>query len=142
MEATPQDTVRMLMRHPAVLVDPDATLRHVAAVLSGEMIGALVVPGTRPHAQAAPRVRGLVSERDVVRAIAEGADVDRTRASEIMTEDIAFAHPEEGVLDVAHRMLHDEIRHLPVVEDDVVIGVISIRDALQALSADPRPAAS
>jgi CBS domain-containing protein len=127
-----EEVVRALIRRPAVQVAPEATLRVVAEILGEELIGAVVVRA--PHA-AGPgtRASGLVSERDVVQAIASGADPDRTSAESVMTSSLALAHPDEPVLTAARRMLENEIRHLPVVEDDTVIGVISARDVLEAL---------
>jgi CBS domain-containing protein len=121
------EAVRGLIRRPAVDVAPDATLRMVAETLRDESIGVVLV-----HA---PHGTGLVSERDVVQAIAEGADPDRKRAEDVMTIDLALADPDEPVISVARRMLANEIRHLPVTDDGAIVGVISARDALEALVA-------
>jgi CBS domain-containing protein len=119
-------SIRSLIRRPAVLVHLDDSLRVLAATLTEESIGAAVVRGTDPLA--------LVSERDVVRALAEGADPDDVPVSEIMTEDVEVAAPTDLVYDVIGRMLENEIRHLPVVEDGAVVGMVSARDALGALA--------
>jgi len=79
-----------------------------------------------------------VSERDVVRAISEGEDLDGARVSDVMTEDVLVASPDDKVLDVAYRMLDNEIRHVPVVEDGVVIGIVSGRDALRVFADEAR----
>jgi CBS domain-containing protein len=126
-------TVRSLVKQSAVVAYPESTLRVVAQILSEESIGAVVVRGTRPPGAAGSRPEGVVSERDIVRAIADGLDPDRTRAQDVMTLDLACAAPEESVLAVAARMLDNEIRHIPVMEDGVVIGVVSERDALRVL---------
>jgi CBS domain-containing protein len=65
-------------------------------------------------------------------AIAEGRDLDRTSAEEVMTADLASASPDETVRGAARRMLDNEIRHLPVIEHGAVVGVISVRDVLEA----------
>jgi predicted transcriptional regulator len=109
-----------------VYVHPNDTLRRLAETFVEESIGAALVRG--PHGAI-----GLVSERDVVAAIAEGSDPSRTRVDEIMNEDVITIAPNDDLLDAAHEMLDAEVRHLPIVEDGVVGGMISARDALRAL---------
>jgi len=130
MPIAPDEPVRNLITRPAVLVHLDDSLRRLAETFVGDSIGAAVVKGTNPPA--------LVSERDVVRAIAEGEDLDGVRVSEVMTEDVLVASPDDKVLDVAYRMLDNEIRHVPVVEDGVVIGIVSGRDALRVFADEAR----
>jgi signal-transduction protein with cAMP-binding, CBS, and nucleotidyltransferase domain len=134
MSAIRDDSVRSLITRPAVFVHLDDTLRALALTLTEESIGAAVVRGTDPL--------GLVSERDVVAALSDGADPDRTRVREIMTEDVAVAASTDIVYDVVGRMLDNEIRHIPVMEDGLVIGVISARDTLQRLADMWYPAGS
>jgi predicted transcriptional regulator len=115
-----------LVTRPVVYVHPNDTLRRLAETFVEESIGAALVRG--PHGAI-----GLVSERDVVAAIAEGSDPNRTRVDEIMNEDVITIAPNDDLLDAAHEMLDAEVRHLPIVEDGVVGGMISARDALRAL---------
>jgi CBS domain-containing protein len=127
------ELVRSLVKRPPVLVHPESTLRAVAETLSEDSIGAVVVRGTRPPGAPGSHAQGLVSERDIVQAVADGLDPDATRAEEVMTLDLACAAPNESVLTVAARMLANEIRHMPVTENGVVVGVVSERDALRVL---------
>ncbi len=129
-------TVRSVVRRPPVVVHPDATLREVAVTLQEESIGAVVVRGVRPPGAPGARPEGVVSERDIVRALAEGLDPDRTRAQDVMTGDLACVHPTESVHAAGSAMLRNEIRHLPVTENGVVVGVVSERDVLRALMGD------
>jgi signal-transduction protein with cAMP-binding, CBS, and nucleotidyltransferase domain len=126
MEATPTDSVRMLLKRPAVEVILQQPLRAAAETLAEELIGVGIVRGTRPPA--------LLSERDVVAALAVGADPDQARVEDVMTDDVVELDPRDTILDAASRMLDNEIRHLPVVEDGVVIGVVSERDLLRVLT--------
>ncbi len=134
MQIAHEEAVRAFVHRPAVQVHADDTLQRVAVTLTEESIGAVVV--RNPH----PGIAwcGLVSERDIVGAVAAGMDPNRTSAAEVMTTDLEFARPDEPLLVVAMRMLDNEIRHLPIVEDDVVVGVVSARDALQALADEVR----
>jgi CBS domain-containing protein len=75
----------------------------------------------------------LVSERDIVESIASGSDPDLTSAESAMTSSLASAHPDEPMLVAAGRMLENQVRHLPVVDGDTVIGMVSARDVLAAL---------
>jgi signal-transduction protein with cAMP-binding, CBS, and nucleotidyltransferase domain len=126
------EAVRALVKQPAILVDPDATLRQVAALLADDYIGVAVVRGTRPMGAPGSHAEGLISERDIVRALAEGANPDVELARNVMTLDLATAAPRDSVLDVAESMLANEIRHVPVTVDGVVVGVVSERDALRS----------
>jgi predicted transcriptional regulator len=126
MRLDENDQVHQLVQRPTVYVHRNDTLRRVAETFIEESIGAALVRGNHGAI-------GLVSERDIVRAVAEGSSVDRTHAEDVMTEDLVTVGPNDDVLDAVHRMLDAEIRHLPVVEDGVAGGMISARDALQML---------
>jgi CBS domain-containing protein len=126
MNLDANDRVHQLVQRPSVYVHPNDTLRRVAQTLIEESIGAALVRG--PHGAI-----GLVSERDIVRALADGADPAVTRAEEVMVEELVTVGPNDATLDAVHRMLDAEVRHLPVVEDGVAGGMISARDALRAL---------
>lgn len=119
--------VHSLVERPAVYALPDMTLRRCAELLIEEGIGAALVRG--PH-----HAEGLVSERDIVRALAEGASPDSTHVFDVMAEELVTVKPSDDLLDATLVMLEAEVRHLPVVEDDVHYGMISARDALRAFA--------
>jgi signal-transduction protein with cAMP-binding, CBS, and nucleotidyltransferase domain len=125
MDTQPDDPIRTVTHRPAVQVHKDDRLRSVAETLTEESIGAAVVQGTHPPC--------IVSERDLVAALAEGLDPDRSDVADVMTADVAYAAPSESVLTVGLRMLDNEIRHLPIVDDDEVVGMVSARDVLAVL---------
>ena len=130
----------MLTRHPldepvasvahTVIADVHATdtLREAAMRLAINHVGLLVV---RRGALAV----GVLSERDVVAALSEGADVDEARVEEAMTEDIAGVQETAPLRDAATVMAANGIRHLLVRRDGRVTGVVSARDVLAALMA-------
>ncbi|MEX2254558.1 MAG: CBS domain-containing protein [Acidimicrobiia bacterium] len=122
--------VRTLIQRPALMVHLDDTLRHLAETFADEYVGAAVVKGTNPPA--------LVSERDVLSALAAGNDPDETWVRDVMTEDLVVAAPTDRIIDVTFRLLDDEIRHMPIMEDGVIVGVISARDALRVLAEQVR----
>lgn len=102
------------------------TLRRAATLLADNQIGLLVV---RRGALAV----GVIGERDIVRALAEGADVDDTRVDEVMTEDLAGIQVDATLREAATIMARNGIRHLLVRRDGHVEGVLSVRDLLAAL---------
>jgi CBS domain-containing protein len=121
--------VQGIVARPAVYVHANDTLKQVSQTLIDESIGAALVRG--PHG-----VIGLISERDLVRAIAEGVPLSRTPVEDVMTTELVTAAPYDELLDVVHRMLDAEVRHLPVIEDGVAYGMVSVRDALRSLADD------
>jgi CBS domain-containing protein len=95
-----------------------------------EDVGALVVGDARHPI-------GLISERDVVAELGQGADPDAKTAEEAMTNYVVSARLGDPLFDAASEMVDDGIRHLPVVDDGGnVVGMISARDLLRPLLLD------
>ena len=118
--------VSQVMARTTVSVVPSTTLRDAAEIMVREEIGALLVQGQEGPA-------GVVTERDLVRAISDEVDMKVERASDAMTYDVEAAAPDEEIATAATRMVDGGIRHLPVVEDGEVVGIISIKDVLASL---------
>lgn len=107
-------------------VGPSDTIAAVAALLNSRRVGALVVLD-------AERVVGIVSERDVVRAVADaGAAALGQPVSGVMTRDVLFAQPGETVDSLLSRMTDRRIRHLPVCQKDRLVGIVSIGDLVKS----------
>lgn len=119
--------VRAMMTTPVITVTGEATLRTVAELLATEGMGAVVVGGP------AGSVR-VVTERDLVLALADGADPDAARAADVASQDLITADPEDMVKDVAAVMADYGIRHVPVEVDGKVVGMVSARDILRAVA--------
>lgn len=131
---TLQEPVRTLLRGPLATCRPLETLRGVAAVLADNLVGALVVG--RPE-----DVVGIVSERDLVRAVAEGMDPDDDRVRDVMSAPVRTIEHDAPISSAGEVMLREEIRHLVVTEGRFAIGVVSMRDVLAAvLQEEPTPA--
>jgi CBS domain-containing protein len=107
-------------------IQPDATLEEAAVVLDARRIGALVVSG------ADGRVAGVLSERDIVRRLAQhgAAALDQT-VGEAMTRRVATCQEGDTVGELMEQMTHGKFRHVPVVEDDRLIGIVSIGDVVK-----------
>jgi CBS domain-containing protein len=109
-----------------ITVAPDATLKEAADVLSEYNIGALVVTNGRDE------VTGVLSERDIVQALSQrDADALRLTVREAMSGEVLTCTPEDAVKDLMERVTRRRVRHLPVVEDGAVDGIISIGDLLK-----------
>ncbi len=115
--------VATVMHRSTVSVRPDTTLRQVAETLAREEVGAVPVKG-------ADGLVGIVSERDIVRAIAEGVDLDSERADDVMTFELVSVESAASIDEVARIMIDGGIRHLPVVDAGGPVGIVSIRDLI------------
>lgn len=123
----PQDAIESLLRGPAVSVVENATLRSVATVLSTADIGAaLVLSGDASI--------GMVSERDIARAVADGIDPDHQWSADVAGVGLVTADARDRILQVAFRMLEEHIRHIAIERDGEVIGVVSSRDVFAVLA--------
>jgi CBS domain-containing protein len=120
------DPLRRVMVWPVAVVEAEATLTEVAEALAADEIGALCVTENGVLA-------GIVSERDVVAHVAAGGDPENLTAAEVMSTDLVTVTPDDTVLDAAKRMKESQIRHLPVLLDDDIAGIVSMRDLFDAL---------
>ena len=124
------DPVERVAGREPVFVDAGATLRAVAHTMLSEAVGILVV-GDERHPL------GVISERDVVTQLAQGADPETRTAREAMTSYLISIRREDPIYDAAGQMLDDIVRHLPVVDaDGRIVGVVSVRDLLRPLLLD------
>lgn len=119
--------VRDAASREAVIVPPQMCLREVSAVMASHDIGAVIVGSAR-------RALGIVSERDVVTAIAAGADADKATAAGAMSAGVVSVRPGDTLYDAAVDMLDLGIRHVPVLDEHgAVLGMVSVRDLLRPL---------
>ena len=114
-----------------VSISPDASVLDAITVMADKSIGSLVVMDDDE------KLLGIVTERDYARkVIVKGRSSRETRVAEIMTTDVMTAALDHRVDQCMELMTNRKIRHLPVVEDNQVIGLISIGDLVQAIIAD------
>jgi CBS domain-containing protein len=108
-------------------VHPDATVRQLLEALAAHNIGALVVSADGES------IVGIVSERDVVRQMHErGAGLLEAAVSTIMTADVRTCTPDEDVATLRATMTDHRIRHVPVVRDGKLAGLVSIGDVVKS----------
>lgn len=119
-------TILQAKGHNVVTAHSTATLEEIARLLRDARIGAVMISPDRT------RVQGILSERDIVRAVAEhGTDALSMKASAFMTEEVTTCGPEDHVAELMSVMTQKRIRHLPVCEHGALIGVISIGDVVK-----------
>ena len=112
-------------RH-VVTVAPEATLMEVARTLSEKRIGAVVV------SDAGAAVLGILSERDIVRAVAaNGAAALDEPVSRYMTAKVVTCTTRSAINDLMETMTRGKFRHVPIVEDGRLIGIVSIGDVVK-----------
>ncbi len=109
-----------------VSVEPNATLTSVVALLAERRIGAALVLGVDR------RIVGIVSERDIVRALGErGTAALDDPVSRIMTRRVSTCTEGETISSIMERMTEGKFRHVPVVDQGQVVGIISIGDVVK-----------
>jgi len=115
---------------PMVTVKPEDTVLEAIKILAREDIGAAVVVS-------GDRLVGIFSERDYTRKIVlKGRSSESTRVEEIMTANVVCVSPRAKTRDCMALMSEKNIRHLPVVEEGRVVGMVSIRDIVTDIIAD------
>ena len=123
---TPATDIRRVMVWPVATVDSSASWAETAEALAADEVGALCVTEDG-------RLAGIVSERDVVVHIAAGADPAHLTAGEVMSNDLVTATPDDTLLEAARRMEDAQVRHLPVLDEGDIAGIVSMRDLFTAL---------
>jgi CBS domain-containing protein len=122
--------------HPAVsCLGPDASLCEAASTMRAGGFGSIAIYD-------GDLLAGILTETDLVRSMADHVDPTSTRLSEYMSREPITAGPEEDSMEVAERMVRHGFRHLPVIEHNRLIGMVSARDLLHVEAWPParRPA--
>lgn len=117
--------VRDAMTKPVLTVGPDHTLRQVAQRMASRRVGSAIVYD--PDSQGI----GILTERDMLNAVAAGLDLDTERVSGHLTREVVYAGPDWTLREAADAMARGGFRHLVVMDGAEVLGVISVRDILR-----------
>jgi CBS domain-containing protein len=123
-------TVNDILLHKGsevITIEPTATVAAAVRMLAQRRIGALLVTG------ADSRIVGIISERDIVRVLDEtGPAVLDTPVAEVMTRKVVTCGRHETIADIMERVTGGRFRHVPVVEDGRLAGIVSIGDVVKA----------
>jgi CBS domain-containing protein len=123
MAASFSDPVERLVSGPVVEAHTDDTLTRIAELMIEDSIGLVVIRDQNP-------IVGVVSERDIVAAVADGVDFESERAADVMAMDTVTIDAASPISEARSMMETGGMRHLPVLKGGKVIGVVSIRDLL------------
>jgi len=114
-------------RGNVVTIDPTATLTAAAKLLVERHIGAVIILGVDD------RIIGILSERDIVHALAErGPTALNEPVSQFMTRDVKTCSEDDAVADLMGSMTTGKFRHIPVVQQEKLIGIVSIGDVVKS----------
>ncbi len=122
--------VREGMSETVLTVGPNHTLREAAAAMCRRNVGAAVV--LDPDAPGP----GVITERDVLRAVGSGEDPDRELVAEHLTTNLTFASPDWSLEQAAAAMVRGRFRHLVVVTGGELAGILSMRDIVRCWTGD------
>jgi CBS domain-containing protein len=123
--------IRDLVVRDLVTVGPAHTLAQAAKLMNGKRVGSAIV-----LTEEAP---GILSERDVLRAVAEGVDLASVTVADYMTWNAIVATSEWDTLEAARTMLERGFRHLVVIDGEHEVGILSIRDLMAGIVGCSRP---
>ena len=118
--------VRNLLKDAIISCREDEPLECAVAKMYATNVGSVVV------VDMAGKPVGIVTERDIVRFLAQEVDF-KTPLGQVAKKSLITVSPEDSIISAAVKMIESNIRHMPVVEGGRVVGVISIRDVLRAL---------
>jgi CBS domain-containing protein len=117
--------VRDAMSESVLTIGPGHTIREASKAMATRRVGAAVV--VDPDGEGA----GIVTERDILRAVAEGVDPDVESVGSHVTSEIVYAAPTWTLTQAAEAMLRGGFRHLVVLDAGEVVGVLSVRDIVK-----------
>jgi CBS domain-containing protein len=122
--------VRDGMSEVVLTVGPGHTLREAAAAMCDRAVGAAVVVDPDAHGP------GVITERDILRSVAQGENPDEERVADHLTARLTFAHPDWSLEQAAAAMVRGRFRHLVVVEGAELAGILSMRDIVRVWAGD------
>lgn len=109
-----------------ITIRPEQSVKDAVILLAKHNIGALVVVNE------ADQPVGIISERDIVRAAAMREDMFSRPVSKVMTKDLITGVPQDELISVAHTMTEKRFRHLPIMDQGKLVGIVSIGDVVKA----------
>jgi CBS domain-containing protein len=113
--------VRDVMIRKVFTTEPDTSIRKAAELMMMEHIGSLVVLEGQ-------KIAGIITETNILHAVAEKKDPDSTAVSDIMAKDVVTVEPGKQIEDAVELMLKYKIKKLPVIDDQKLIGVVTASD--------------
>ena len=109
-----------------ITITPDQEIRQAVVLLAGKNIGALVV------VDQAGKPVGILSERDIIRQAAVDEDLFSLKVADLMTVQLITGLPNDDTFSIAHIMTENRFRHMPILEEGKLVGIVSLGDIMKA----------
>ena len=119
--------MKALTRRGCIVASPDTPISEVIMLMAENNVGAIVI--TNKDAI----VEGIVSERDIVREISINSDLGVLTAKGLMTKEVFSASPQASSSELMHIMANKKIRHLPIISNGKLLGIVSIGDVVKRI---------
>jgi CBS domain-containing protein len=116
-----------LISDPSCVVDPETTLAEATTMMGERRVGSVLVMD-------ATRLAGILTERDIVRAMSTAHDAPARPVIEWMTKNPTSTSPDTPIREALRIMVEGGFRHLPITEGEAVVGILSMRDIAKALA--------
>jgi CBS domain-containing protein len=116
--------ISAIMTTDLVTVGPEYNVADVASLMDARGIGSVIVLED-------DRVLGILTERDILKVVGSGEDPKNVAAHEALTDDLIALGPDASIDEAAQEMTMAKVRHLPVISDEVLVGIISMRDLVR-----------
>ena len=116
--------ISAIMTTDLVTVGPEYNVADVASLMDARHIGSVIVLED-------DRVLGILTERDILKVVGGGEDPKNVAAHEALTDDLIAIGPDASVEEAAQEMTMAKVRHLPVISDEGLVGIISMRDLVR-----------
>jgi len=115
-----------------ITIDKNTTVQLAAGIMNKKRIGCLVAFDKEG-------VKGILTERDMlIRVLEAGKDPRTTMVSDVMTQSIIFGNPNMQIVEPTHLMFRNEIKKLPILEDNRLVGLVTLTDIARATSCDKK----
>lgn len=121
--------VRMILAKKGmnvITITPEQEIRQAVALLTEKNIGALVV------VDEANQPIGILSERDIIRQAASDENVFSMKVADLMTKNVVTGLPNDDAFSIAHTMTERRFRHMPILEEGKLVGIVSLGDIMKA----------
>lgn len=115
--------VRDVMNKNVVVAEPEITVKEAAGIMSQHHIGSLVILKDK-------KIIGIITERNILVAVAQGKDAELTTVEEIMSKNVITIAPDKTIEEAVNLMVEHKVKKLPVVDDDKLIGIITASDII------------
>ena len=119
--------IQKLLARPCFTVSSSATVDDVIHLLSRHNIGAVIVVSKKQE------LEGIISERDIVRRLNQSGNIGDLNASDLMTKDVISVNTSATSADLMKIMTENKCRHLPILSDGKLVGMVSIGDVVKRM---------